>query len=763
MTTEIFQLLHGLNPEQKRAVTFPDQNVLILAGAGTGKTRVLTSRIAWLLQQEKALPHQILALTFTNKAATEMRHRLEKILGNRFPTMLIGTFHGICHRLLRIHHVAAQLPQHFQILDQQDQLNIIKRIIKQFHLDDKEYEPKKIQGIINKYKEQALRAHQIARPRSLFEEYILKIYHEYEHVTAREGLVDFAELLLRCYELFLTDEQIRERYQDQLQYILVDEFQDTNQLEYAWLKLLHQTEKNYLFAVGDDDQSIYSFRGVQTNNMERFRLEFGIKNDALIRLEQNYRSQSAILKAANHLIQTNQQRLGKNLWTENIHQEKIICHAALSEHEEARFVTQKIQLLHEQKQIHYQNIAILYRTNAQSRLPEQTLMAANIPYRVYGGMRFFDRQEIKHVFAYLRLLINPDDNSAFLRIVNFPTRGIGLRTIEALTQNAEAAQNSLFETARAFPHTGVQKFVDTISLIQKQCELINLEEQVETVIQQSGLLAYYQNHKEQTERDRVENLYELVHAARDFKYQNPEDNSLSAFLAYSILESSLFAAREEETEAVQLMTVHNAKGLEFDIVFIIGLEEGLFPHSNSTREGQRAIEEERRLMYVAITRARHSLFLCYAEQRFHPGMNARLSDSTKPSRFLSELPEEVIDYTAHFGQAQKQYYQQKTYRPSRLDDQALMRDYMQRLSQPVSLVSNSAAPSTPVTPAAPSPTDQETPLQTVHIGQKVQHKIFGVGKILKIVGEGEKAMITVDFQRHGQKNLNAKYAKLFAA
>ncbi len=761
MTTDSLRLLDGLNPEQYRAVTFPNQNLLILAGAGTGKTRVLTTRIAWLLHEEKAEPQQILALTFTNKAAAEMRHRLEKMLGQRYPSMLIGTFHGICHRLLRIHHVAADLPQHFQILDQQDQLNVIKRILKQFQIDDKEYEPKKIQSLINKSKEQARRAADLPFSRATFDQYFSKIYSEYEKVMQRDGLVDFAELLLRCYELFEKNETIRERYRQQFSYLLVDEFQDTNQLEYALIKLLHQPDENYVFAVGDDDQSIYSFRGVQTNNMERFRTEFNIKTEALIRLEQNYRSHSAILNAANYLIQANKQRLGKNLWTDNHQKEKIVCHVALTEQEEARFVTEKIQLLHEKEQIAYQQVAILYRTNAQSRIPEQMLMAANIPYRVYGGMRFFDRQEIKHVFAYLRLLINPDDNAALLRVINFPVRGIGLRTIEGLTEQAETMQTSLFEAGLSFSHASVQKFVTLIQAMQKQCELLDLEKQIEMTIQMSGLLDYYQNHRDQSEKDRTENLHELVHAARDFKYQNVEDNSLSAFLAYSILESSLFAAREDETNAVQLMTVHNAKGLEFETVFIIGLEEGLFPHANSTRSGQKAIEEERRLMYVAITRARKKLFLCHAEQRFRLGAGSRFSEESQASRFLNELPSDVLDYTAYFGSAQKKYYRQGQWKnPEKLDNQALMQGYLQSLNRTVSLEPTVSPPPTPLASASE---DGEAPLLTVRVNQRVQHKLFGIGTITKIVGEGEKAMISIDFQRHGQKTLAFKFAKLFPA
>jgi DNA helicase-2/ATP-dependent DNA helicase PcrA len=710
-------LLANLNAPQLQAVTLPPVHGLILAGAGSGKTRVLTTRIAWLMSTGQVGPHGVLAVTFTNKAAKEMTARLAALVPINTRGMWIGTFHGLCNRLLRAHYREAGLPQTFQILDSADQLAMVKRLLKNLNVDDEKYPPRELCHFINAHKEQGVRAAQ-AEAYDNYTQKRVELYAEYEAQCNREGVVDFAELLLRCYELLQRNEPIRKHYQARFRYILVDEVQDTNKLQYAWLQLI-AADGAKIFAVGDDDQSIYAFRGAEVGNMRDFERDFAGPN--VIRLEQNYRSQGNILAAANALIKNNRSRLGKNLWTDAGDGEPIRAYEGYSDIDEARFVVEEIREL-VREGVSPTQIAILYRSNAQSRILEHELFAKAVPYKVYGGLRFFERQEIKHALAYLRLLGNPDDDTAFLRVVNFPTRGIGARSLESLQATAHQTNCSLYNAAASLSGKAgvtVGGFIRLIEALRQETADLPLPEIVEHIVEKSGLAQHYRMDKEGQER--LENLDELINAAASFidddgvvMGHQAEGGALVSFLTHASLEAGEHQAGEGQ-EAVQLMTVHSAKGLEFDVVFISGLEQGLFPHENSVAQGQEGLEEERRLMYVALTRARQRLYLSCAQTRMLHGQTRYCV----PSSFLDEIPENLL----------------------------------------IKLNKKSAlAPS--ATPAFGSGYSAEPVAGGLRIGQAVEHAKFGLGVIVSTEGRGADARVQVNFGGSGMKWLALEYAKL---
>lgn len=760
-------LLANLNPEQLAAVTLPAESALIVAGAGSGKTRVLTTRIAWLIEQRHVSPAGILAVTFTNKAAREMLLRLSAMLPINTRGMWIGTFHGLCNRLLRAHHRDAGLPSAFQILDSADQLSAIKRLLKANNVDEEKYPPRNLQYFINGAKEEGLRASQVEANDS-FNRRFVELYALYEVQCEREGVVDFAELLLRSYELLRANQALRTHYQARFSHILVDEFQDTNRLQYAWLKLL-AGERNAIFAVGDDDQSIYAFRGANVGNMLDFEREFDVRHR--IKLERNYRSHGNILDAANVLIQRNSRRLGKDLRTDAGAGEPVRVYEASTDQQEANWLVEEIRALLDQG-VERSEIAVLYRSNAQSRVLEHALVASGVPYRVYGGLRFFERQEIKHALAYLRMIDNPDDDTAFLRVVNFPTRGIGARSIEQLSDAARLYNCSL---AAAVPYlTGkagaaVGGFIGLIERIRAEAGPMSLPETVEHMIHLSGLAAHYE--KEREGQERLENLQELVNAATAFIAEEGYDRDaparslplaagaaavpavpssdraldvfdpeaplarqmtpLAGFLSHASLEAGDNQAQAGQ-DAVQLMTVHAAKGLEFRAVFISGLEEGLFPHENSAKEVD-GLEEERRLMYVAITRARERLYLSFAQSRMLHGQtryNVR-------SRFFDELPDGPLKWLTPRVEAGSRW-------GGRSDNAGWGRDWFAPPSQLESTLAERAR-------------SEETGFRT---GQKVFHTKFGEGTIIGLEGSGTDARAHVSFQRHGAKWLALSVAKL---
>jgi DNA helicase-2/ATP-dependent DNA helicase PcrA len=721
-------LLAGLNEKQLEAVTLPHQSALILAGAGSGKTRVLTTRIAWLIQTGQVSPQGLLAVTFTNKAAKEMLTRLSAMLPINTRGMWVGTFHGLCNRLLRAHHREAGLPATFQILDTADQLSSIKRLMKAMNVDDEKFPPKQVMGYINSCKEEGLRAHSVEAYDS-HSQRMREIFEEYDKQCQREGVADFAELLLRCYELLGREASIRQHYQSRFKYILVDEFQDTNRLQYLWLKLLagqaNTGERNCIFAVGDDDQSIYAFRGARVGNMRDLEHDFNVQS--VVKLEQNYRSHSNILDAANAIITHNRNRLGKNLWTSAGKGEPIRIYQAYNDIDEANFIVDEIKMLRSEG-VDLNQIAMLYRSNAQSRVLEHALFTAGLPYRVYGGLRFFERAEIKHALAYLRLIANPEDDTALLRVINFPTRGIGARSLEQLQEAARLQSSSLWQAAinkvgDGRPGKGIEGFVALIKQLQEESIGLTLPEMTELASNLSGLRQYYLGEKEG--EDRIANLDELVNAAVAFMNQdigmqvdeNGETQSLlTQFLSHASLEAGEHQA-DAGRDALQLMTVHSAKGLEFKTVFISGLEEGLFPHEQSMYEAS-GLEEERRLMYVAVTRARQRLYLSHAQSRMLHGQ-VRYGI---PSRFLNEIPEELLkrlNATASPSRmAQAETYQSHAPRPSQKD-------------------------------ALPW-----------KIGQSVSHSKFGQGVVVSYEGSSNDLRIQVNFGREGLKWLALEYAKL---
>ncbi len=718
-------ILEGLNKEQLEATTFPSSSSLILAGAGSGKTRVLTTRIAWLIQTGQINPFQLMAVTFTNKAAREMLVRISSMLPINTRGMWVGTFHGLCNRMLRSHHQEAKLPQTFQILDSADQLSMIKRVMKSIAADENKYPYRQVQYFINSNKEEGLRASQV----DVIDEFsrnLVDIYEQYDRACQREGVVDFSELLLRSFELLSGNERLLEHYRSRFRHILVDEFQDTNKLQYAWLRLLKGVSAAVM-AVGDDDQSIYAFRGARTGNMLDFEKDFGVQK--IIRLEQNYRSHGNILDAANALISNNDARLGKNLWTDEGKGEPIRLYSAATDSEEASFLLEEVQTL-AREGIALNEIALLYRSNAQSRILEHTLFKAGMSYRVYGGLRFFERQEVKHALAYLRLIANPNDDGAFLRVVNFPTRGIGNRTLESIQDISKQSGTSLWQATCSFPPSGragaaLSSFVSLIENIKLQTEGFNLPDLIEHVIESSGLIQHYQ--KEREGQDRIENLKELVNASTTFvkeevvveeanEAEASEMDPLTAFLAHASLEAGDNQAQAGE-DALQLMTVHSAKGLEFNSVFISGLEEGIFPHENSLNE-QGGLEEERRLMYVAMTRARRRLYLSYSQIRMLHGQTRYNVES----RFVEEIPSETL----------------------------------KRIN------SKDKESASTVMPRIPNRRMAAT-IGGFRIGQQVSHPKFGIGVIVQADGNGQDAMVQVNFSHEGLKWLALEFAKLSAA
>jgi DNA helicase-2/ATP-dependent DNA helicase PcrA len=712
-------ILNGLNPEQRQAVTLPHQSALILAGAGSGKTRVLTTRIAWLISTGQTSPHAILAVTFTNKAAKEMLTRLSAMLPISTRGLWIGTFHGLCNRMLRAHHREANLPQTFQILDSGDQLSAIKRLMRAMNVDDEKYPPREMQNFISGSKEQGLRAHEV----EAYDPYTrrkVEVFAEYDAQCQREGVVDFSELLLRSYELLSRNTAIREHYQERFRHILVDEFQDTNPLQYRWLKLL-AAKHSSLFAVGDDDQSIYAFRGANVGNMQELLRDFHV--ESVIKLEQNYRSHANILDAANALISRNRNRLGKNLWTSESGGEPLRVYEAPTDVEEAGFIVSEIQQL-KSEGINLKEIALLYRSNAQSRVLEHALVSAGLSYRVYGGLRFFERQEIKHALAYLRLMENTDDDNALLRIINFPTRGIGARSIEQLQEAAKMNSTTLWDAA-ARAGGKVSAFVALIESLRSAIRELPLPEIIDHVLEHSGLNAHYRNEtgaKKREAEERLENLNELVNAATLFVHEN-EDDSLTAFLAHASLEAGEHQAGDQD-DALHLMTVHAAKGLEFHTVFITGLEEGLFPHQNS-QNVDGGLDEERRLMYVAITRARRRLYLTFAQRRMLHGQ----SSYSMPSSFLRELPDNLLHW---------------------ITPAIVRRDsFPQRFLPPRDEQVADAAQSYATASGWRS-------------GQAVVHPKFGEGMIVNLEGSGADARVQVNFRNSGVKWLALEYAKLTA-
>lgn len=722
-------LLTGLNEKQLEAVTLPHQSALILAGAGSGKTRVLTTRIAWLIQTGQVSPTGLLAVTFTNKAAKEMLTRLTAMLPINTRGMWVGTFHGLCNRLLRAHHREALLPATFQILDSADQLSSIKRLMKVMNVDDEKFPPKQVMGYINSCKEEGLRANSVDAydPHS---QRMREIFEEYDKQCQREGVVDFAELLLRCYELLSRDKNIRQHYQERFKYILVDEFQDTNKLQYMWLKLFAGMAKeepnNCIFAVGDDDQSIYAFRGARVGNMRDFEVDFKVQN--IVKLEQNYRSHSNILDAANAIISNNNNRLGKNLWTAAGAGEPVRVYQAYNDIDEASFIVDEVKMLHSDGWA-LNDIALLYRSNAQSRVIEHALFSDNIPYRVYGGLRFFERAEIKHAMAYLRLVSNPEDDVALLRVINFPTRGIGARSLEQLQESARAHDCSLWQAAvnkvgNGRPGKGIEGFVALIKQMQEDAKGLTLPEMTEIASTMSGIKNFYQGEKEG--EDRIANLDELINAAVSFMNNNGDaledsSNGLTEFLTHASLEAGEHQA-DVGADALQLMTVHAAKGLEFKAVFISGLEEGLCPHENSLYENN-GLEEERRLMYVAVTRARQRLYLSHAQSRMLHGQ-IRYGIA---SRFLDEIPEGLL----------KRLNSRQVQKPS-------MSNYGSQNYQ---------------TTAASNSSEQKSAMPW-KIGQAVSHAKFGQGIVVSYEGNASDMRIQINFGREGLKWLAMEYAKL---
>ncbi len=781
-------LLQGLNDEQGRAVTLPAEHALILAGAGSGKTRVLTTRIAWLLQTGQVSPGGVLAVTFTNKAAKEMLTRLSAMLPVNVRGMWIGTFHGLCNRFLRAHYQLAQLPQTFQILDTQDQLSAIKRLCKQFNVDEDRFPPKQLQYFIGGCKEDGQRPADVP-VRDDETRRKVELYQLYEEQCQREGVVDFGELMLRSYELLRDNAPVREHYRRRFHHILVDEFQDTNKLQYAWLKLLAgqpgEGGHSAIMAVGDDDQSIYAFRGARVGNMADFVREFQVRHQ--IKLEQNYRSFSNILDSANHLISHNKGRLGKTLRTTQGAGEPVRVVESASDFAEANWVVDEIRQLVKQDGFSRKEIALLYRSNAQSRVLETALFNAGFPYRVYGGLRFFERAEIKHALAYLRLLENPHDDTSFLRVVNFPPRGIGARSIEQLQDAARAAGCSLHDavsatTGKAGANLGA--FVAMVDVLREQTEGLTLREIIDLVLDKTGLVQHYRTEKEGA--DRVENLEELVNAAESFVTQEgfgrhavalPELSQspasqgldatqpllgdsledgvtmspLAAFLTHAALEAGDNQAQAGE-DAIQLMTVHASKGLEFDAVFICGLEEGLFPHENAMSDYD-GLEEERRLMYVAITRARQRLYLSHSQTRMLHGQTRY----NLKSRFFDELPEACLKWVTPKSGGFASGMAASAWTPAQAR-------HGQAGAQARPSWGNSglgaASVSADTWKSPPVPVQKSEPSHGIKAGITVFHAKFGEGKVLAVEGAGTDARAQVNFPRHGVKWLALSVAKL---
>lgn len=711
-------MLEGLNERQYEAVTAPLGNTLVLAGAGSGKTRVLVSRIAWLVETHHISPQAILAVTFTNKAAGEMKARLSSLLQMSVQGMWVGTFHGLCHRLLRRHYQEARLPEQFHILDSDDQGRLVKRVIASLNLDEDQWPVKQAQAFINGKKDEGLRPQHVNVQHYGPSRTWLQIYQGYEQACATAGVIDFAELLLRTHELLRDNAELLAHYQQRFQAILVDEFQDTNTIQYAWIRLL-AGDGAMVMAVGDDDQSIYGWRGAKVENIQQFSRDF--HQAKVIRLEQNYRSTSTILDAANALITNNGSRLGKELWTAGGEGEKIIVYGAFNELDEARFVSDRISMAISNGHS-ADDIAVLYRSNAQSRVLEEALLRAGIAYRIYGGMRFFERAEVKDALAYMRILANRHDDTAFERVVNFPTRGIGEKTLDEIRLLAKNENQSLWQAATAVLEQGLlaqraatalRYFTDLIEKIEQRTSGMELDEQIAEVINSSGLHAHFSKIKGDKSESRLDNLQELINAAKQFRYEQDDEQELPllvAFLAHASLEAGEMQASEHE-HYVHLMTLHAAKGLEFPIVFLVGMEEGVFPGKQSVEEPGR-LEEERRLCYVGLTRAMQQLIISHAEVRRQYGRE----EYHRPSRFLRELPAELLNEVRV-----KARYQTPT-----------------------------AARSLPDAASAAG----------LSLGQSVTHAKFGQGTILSVEGSGAHTRVQVKFAEHGDKWLVLAYANL---
>ncbi|MCF7995290.1 MAG: DNA helicase II [Chromatiaceae bacterium] len=736
---DISHILDPLNPAQREAVTADTGNRLVLAGAGSGKTRVLVHRIAWLLQVQDVRPWHVLAVTFTNKAAREMKGRIEEMLDEPIGGMWVGTFHGLAHRFLRAHWQDAGLPQHFQILDSDDQFRLIKRILKALELDESRWPPRQAQGFINSHKDEGRRPPHIDAAGDFFLEQQLRIYRAYQDACEKAGSIDFAELLLRAHELLRDRPDILHHYRERFAHILVDEFQDTNAIQYAWLRLLAGDRDN-LFLVGDDDQSIYGWRGARVENIQSFQRDY--PNTEIVRLEQNYRSTSNILGAANALIANNPSRLGKNLWTEDSAGEPIRRYAAFNEIDEARFVVERIRRASQDEGMARCECAILYRTTAQSRLFEEALIQAGLPYRVYGGQRFFERAEIKDALAYLRLVANPSDETAFERIVNLPPRAIGPRTLDLLRTQARADGSTLWEAARvavsqpllpARATGALRGFLELIEGLTGRAETEQeLPDLVAEVLEASGLPAHFEKNKDGRGIERLENLEQLVEATRRFAAEVPNDEGdiLGSFLAHAALEAGDAQADGFE-DSVQLMTLHSAKGLEFPLVFITGVEEGLFPHSMSASDPTR-LEEERRLCYVGMTRAKRLLYLTHAESRRLHGRE----DYAMPSRFLREVPAELIEEVRGGG---------------------VSRPHAGRSASGFGAMGFGARRSGTGSKADAAAVDAGGGFQ---LGQRVRHSKFGTGVVLNAEGRGAGARIQINFESAGAKWLVLEYARL---
>jgi DNA helicase-2/ATP-dependent DNA helicase PcrA len=716
---DVTEILDSLNDAQREAVSAPPRPTLVLAGAGSGKTRVLVHRVAWLIRVENVAPQEIMAVTFTNKAASEMRQRIEVLLGMPTRHLWIGTFHGLAHRLLRRHWQEAGLAEGFQIMDSDDQQRLIKKLLKSLGIDDGQWTPRELAWFFNAQKDEGLRAADLDDEGNISRRQMIDLYRRYEAQCAQSSLVDFGELLLRVLELLRNNAGVRAIYQDRFRHLLVDEFQDTNSIQYQWLKLLTRGG-GQPFVVGDDDQSIYRWRGARVENLFQFERDFG--GAAVIRLEQNYRSTANILGAANAVIANNDGRMGKNLWTDGANGELIRLYGAFNERDEAEFVINRIQdfIEHGNRRA---DAAILYRSNAQSRVFEEALLAAGIPYRVYGGQRFFERAEIKDALAYLRLIANRDDDPSFERVVNTPTRGIGARTVDVVRDHARRTGVSLWRAAGEViaedelakrASGALWKFLKLIEAMDEAMRGLQLHEQVEHVIAHSGLIAHHSKDSTSSGETRLENLQELVSAARDALIdEDSELSPLHEFLAYAVLESGESQAGAYE-DSVQLMTLHSAKGLEFPLLFLCGMEDGLFPHQRSLNDAN-GLEEERRLCYVGLTRAREQLYLSYAEQRRMYGRDLSYS---VPSRFLREIPSELIEEL----------------RPRMQVARPVAHAYSRRRAAEAS--------------------------SGVPLGRRVRHRKFGEGVILNSEGSGAHARVQVNFEQAGTKWLVMAYANL---
>ena len=724
---DISHILNDLNDAQRQAVTAQPEHMLVLAGAGSGKTRVLVHRIAWLNQVEGVSPYNIFAVTFTNKAAAEMRHRVEQLQGLPVAGMWVGTFHGLAHRLLRNHWKEAKLPQNFQILDSDDQYRLVRRVLKTLELDEAKWPPKQAQAFINARKDEGKRPAHIDTSRNPMYEQMVRIYTAYQVACERAGVIDFAELLLRTLELIRDNESLQSHYQKRFLHILVDEFQDTNTIQYALIQLL-AGQSNKVFIVGDDDQAIYGWRGARVENIQRFQHDF--PSAEVIKLEQNYRSTTTILSAANALIDNNADRMGKKLWSGGEDGEPIIFYNAYNERDEAQFVLDKIKQFVAQGNAR-EDVAILYRSNAQSRVFEERFVSEGIPYRVYGGMRFFERAEIKNALAYLRLMDNANDDASFERVINTPTRGIGERSVEKIREVAKQFNTPLWLAAKqilnnkglpARASNALQGFIDLIEGMQADSNDMPLHEQVAQVVHNAGLIEYYEKEKTEKAQARVENIEELITAARGFDYDQSEletpMSELTAFLTHAALEAGEGQAAEWD-DCVQLMTMHSAKGLEFPLVFIVGMEEGLFPSQRSLDE-EGKLEEERRLCYVGITRARQQLVISCAEHRRLYGQDLYPS----ASRFISEIPEHLVSEIRG----------------------------KHKLSHSVS--------STQYKTSAYKSTET---VNGIYVGQRVHHKKFGEGMVTNLEGSGSHARVQVNFEYEGSKWLVMAYANLSPA